>query len=66
MCLKVQNLNKCFSILLREIAEFVQCSQATIRRELGDLVEKYFVGELRKKPLVFSLSDEGKDLLGLD
>lgn len=53
-------------VKLDDATVFMDKSKATVRRELGALVEAGYLQELNRKPLVFALTDVGRELLGLD
>ncbi|MDO4665584.1 MAG: Fic family protein [Actinomycetaceae bacterium] len=52
-------------VTLQETAEFLKRSKQTVRSELKDLATQGLVLELSRKPLVFSLTPESQDLLGI-
>lgn len=52
-------------VKLENVAEFLDKSKQTARRELASLVDAGYLEELSRKPLVFALSSEGRELFEL-
>lgn len=50
---------------LEEISKFLNRSKNTVRPELKDLTERGLLREVTKRPLVFSLTAKGRELLDL-
>ena len=53
-------------VTLQEVSSFVSKSKGTIRPVLADLESKNLLDTLSRKPLIFALSDKGRDFLHLD
>lgn len=51
---------------LDEVAGFIEKSKQTVRQDFKDLTSAEYVTTLSKKPLVFTLTTQGQELLGLD
>ena len=51
---------------LDEISEFLDRSKNTVRPDLKDLVEKGLIKEIGKRPIVYSLTEQGEAFLHLE
>ncbi|WP_038101921.1 hypothetical protein, partial [Trueperella pyogenes] len=51
---------------LDEVAGFIEKSKQTVRQDFKDLTSAEYVTTPSKKPLVFTLTTQGQELLGLD